>query len=161
MAKTTQASLPVIMNLSELPTYEDRHGGRRLKILFDDDTVGAKHVAAEHIVYQPGDAVRMHSHADSEHAFIILEGQGIFESEQAKHKIGAGTVIFIPVGASHRIENTGKSEMKLLEIFAPPSPDRKKGLTTCYVIPQWQQFFDQKLYAEKQAYSKQRKKASE
>jgi quercetin dioxygenase-like cupin family protein len=158
MTETKRVPVPVVMHLDELPTYEDRHGGRRLKILFDDDTVSAKHVAAEYIVYQPGDAVRMHAHNDSEHAFIILEGEGAFEAEKGKHNIRAGSVVFMPVGASHRIENTGKSEMKSLEIFAPPTPNRKKGLTTCYVIPQWKHFFDEKLYEEKRAYSDQRKK---
>lgn len=127
-------------------------------ILFDDETAHAKYVAAEYIVYQPGDAVRMHAHNDSEHAFVILGGEGIFESEQGKHKIRAGSVIFMPVGVSHRIENTGKAEMKLLEVFASPTPSRKKGLTTCYVIPQWKQFFDEKLLQQKRLYSEQRKR---
>ncbi len=161
MAKTEQVPLPTVTHIDALPAYEDRHGGRRLKILFDDETANAKYVAAEYIVYQPGDAVRMHAHNDSEHAFIILEGEGIFESAQDKHKIRPGSVIFMPVGASHRIENTGKSEMKMFEVFAPPTPNRKKGLTTCYVIPQWKQFFDEKLFEEKKAYSEQRKKNSQ
>jgi mannose-6-phosphate isomerase-like protein (cupin superfamily) len=110
-------------------------------------------------VYQPGDAVRTHSHSDSEHAFIIMEGEGLFESERGKQQIRSGSVIFMPVGASHRIENTGKSEMKLLEVFAPPTPNRKTGLTTCYRIPQWKEFFDEKLFEEKKAYSELRKKS--
>lgn len=30
MAKTVQVPLPTVTHLDELPTYEDRHGGRKL-----------------------------------------------------------------------------------------------------------------------------------
>jgi len=46
------------MHIDDVPVYEDLHGGSKLRILFDDETVNATHVAAEYIVYQPGDGVK-------------------------------------------------------------------------------------------------------
>src|SRR5579875_1186265 len=142
--KTKSEAQPVakVWNVSELPTYYDMHGKRKLKILFDDEVGGAENVAVEYITYQPGDEVRMHKHDDSEHAFIILKGSGFFECDSGRYQIREGSFMFIPKGANHRIGNDSDGEMVLLEIFAPPTQSRKTGLATCYAIPQWSKYYN-------------------
>lgn len=145
-----------VAHVDELPTYYDLHGKRQLKILFDDEVGGAENCAVEYITYQKGDEVKMHKHDDSEHAFIILKGTGFFECDTGRYKIKEGSVMFMPKGANHRIGNDGAGEMVLLEIFAPPTAERKKGLATCYSIAKWKNHFDEKLYREKVDFAKSR-----
>jgi quercetin dioxygenase-like cupin family protein len=149
----SQKPIAKVWNWNELPTYYDMHGKRQLKILFDDEMGGAENVAAEYIIYQKGDEVRMHKHDDSEHAFIILKGTGFFECDSGRYPIREGSIMFMPKGANHRLGNNGDGEMVLLEIFAPPTAARKAGLATCYTIPKWKEHFDSKLYNEKKEFA--------
>lgn len=149
-------NVAVVCNVNELPTYYDYHGKRQIKILFDDDFCGAKNVAMEYITYQPGDEVRMGTHDDAEHAFIVLKGSGFFECDTGRYPIGEGSVMFIPKGANHRIGNNSDKEMVFLELFAPPTDKRKTGLSTCYNIPQWEKYFDKAKYDAKHQFAKER-----
>jgi mannose-6-phosphate isomerase-like protein (cupin superfamily) len=150
------AQVANVWHIDELPTYYDLHGKRQLKILFDDEVGRAKYAAVEYITYQKGDEVRMHKHEDSEHAFIILKGIGFFECDTGRYPIRKGSVMFMPKGANHRIGNDGDGELVLLEVFAPPTAERKAGLATCYSIPKWNRHFDRKMYDEKKRFAEKR-----
>jgi quercetin dioxygenase-like cupin family protein len=156
VTKKKEASTAKVWHIDDLPTYYDMHGKRQLKILFDDEVGGAKNAAVEYITYQKGDEVRMHKHDDAEHAFIILKGTGFFECDTGRYPIREGSVMFMPKGANHRIGNDGAGELVLLEVFAPPTVERKAGLATCYSIPKWSKHFDQKMYDEKKRFAEKR-----
>ena len=64
-------------------------------------------------------------HIDQDnHAFFFIEGTGQVTIAGQVHPVGPGSVVKIPFGALHSIENTGDQHLLFLTIYDPP---RKRG----------------------------------
>ena len=71
----------------------------------------------------PGGFSPVHIDPDN-HAFYFIEGSGRVTIAGQPHAVGPGSVVKIPFGALHSIENTGAGQLLLLTIYDPP---RKRG----------------------------------
>jgi mannose-1-phosphate guanylyltransferase/mannose-1-phosphate guanylyltransferase/mannose-6-phosphate isomerase len=48
--------------------------------------------------------------------WIIVQGEGEFTLNDKKTSVKAGDNLFIPLGAKHRISNTGKEKLEFVEV---------------------------------------------
>jgi quercetin dioxygenase-like cupin family protein len=71
----------------------------------------------------PGGYSPVHIDPDN-HAFYFSEGAGKVTIAGKPHPVGPGSVVKIPFGALHSIENTGSEYLVFLTVYDPP---RKRG----------------------------------
>ena|SRR3989344_5028919 len=67
-----------------------------------------------------GQGTQLHKHQRSEEIYHITAGTGLMTLGQETFSVGVGETICIPPGTPHRIENTGKGELKILCCCSPP-----------------------------------------
>jgi len=60
---------------------------------------------------------RQQPHEDDE-VYVVLEGNGSLEVEDASHPLTEGQAIFVPAGADHRF--TAYEQLAVLVVFARP-----------------------------------------
>ncbi|GBE13983.1 cupin domain protein [bacterium BMS3Abin14] len=67
-----------------------------------------------------GSGQHIHPHVhDGDHIWVILEGKGTFFGEENTRKeVGPDTVLFLPAGSSHGIENAHEEGLVFLSISA-------------------------------------------
>jgi mannose-6-phosphate isomerase-like protein (cupin superfamily) len=61
------------------------------------------------------EADRQQPHADDE-VYVVLEGNGTLEVEDARHPLSEGHAVFVPAGAEHRF--TAYEQLAVLVVFA-------------------------------------------
>jgi mannose-6-phosphate isomerase-like protein (cupin superfamily) len=74
----------------------------------------------------PGDSSSEGSsneHAWAEQWLYVIAGEGQATSGKRKHALEPGTLLLIEKGEPHEIENTGKTPLVTLNIYAPPAYD--------------------------------------
>ena len=66
---------------------------------------------------EPGQANDVHTHPDSAHVQVVLEGTGEYLRDAADPvPISAGQCIVVPRGAVHGIRNTGRGNLSYLAV---------------------------------------------
>jgi mannose-6-phosphate isomerase-like protein (cupin superfamily) len=71
-------------------------------------------------VVPAGKTTQLHRHHCSEEIYHITAGTGLMTLGKETFSVGVGETICIPPGTPHRIENTGKDELKILCCCSPP-----------------------------------------
>ncbi len=75
---------------------------------------------------KPGDDIDLEVHPNIDQLIYIVSGTGVTkigpnkENLKYESKIYKDTAIFIPAGTWHNIINTGKQDLKLYTLYAPP-----------------------------------------
>ena len=64
-----------------------------------------------------GQQITPHVH-DGDHIWVILKGKGAFLGAEIPRDVEEGSVLFLPTGNSHGIENTGEDGLVFLSISA-------------------------------------------
>ena len=64
--------------------------------------------------------VDTHSHEYAEQLYYILSGTGLATSEGVRHRLAAGTVLYMPPGVDHAIENTGDKDLVFAIVTTRP-----------------------------------------
>ena len=68
----------------------------------------------------------LHAHPHEEIVYILAGGGRLWIEDDPAGELRPGSVIFVPVGVRHTLENTGSMEMKVLGAFSPAgSPEAK------------------------------------
>lgn len=106
-----------------LPRPMTRPGGRSIRLV--DSGVGAEMIDLHINVLQPGsrETSPYHFHSVSENIYFVLSGTLCLRLEDEDLIVEAGHAVFIPPRVPHAVWNTGDSEARLLEIYAPPNAD--------------------------------------
>ena len=82
-----------------------------------DPTTGLR--SATHFVgYIPRKRAPEHFHTYDE-VIYVLDGQGVFHTEDGHKPIGAGACIQLPARTVHCLENTGEDVMRVVAVFRP------------------------------------------
>lgn len=68
------------------------------------------------ITVTPGKRLSLQSHNGRSEHWYIVKGQGIVTLNDRSIDIKPGSSIDIPLGAKHRVENTGTNEMVIIEV---------------------------------------------
>lgn len=90
--------------------FTSRPWGNYIK-LFQEAGVWVKRVEVN-----PGARLSLQKHACRSEKWNIVSGRGLVVIDGLKKKVGAGDVVDIPVGAVHRIGNTGKDKLVFIEV---------------------------------------------
>ncbi len=67
----------------------------------------------------PGQTMDKHAHQVQVRFYLILEGSGYFRIGDQEGSYGPGTVIWVPTGNTHQVQNLGKEPLVMLVGIAP------------------------------------------
>ncbi|MBI5023560.1 MAG: phosphomannose isomerase type II C-terminal cupin domain [Candidatus Omnitrophica bacterium] len=79
--------------------------------LFQENGLWVKRVEVK-----PGARLSLQKHACRSEKWNIVRGHGYVMLNGRKKIVGAGSVLSVPVGAIHRIANTGKKKLVFIEV---------------------------------------------
>lgn len=68
------------------------------------------------IVVKPGKRLSYQMHARRSEHWFIVRGTGVVTLNDAPVSVGPGVAVDVPLGASHRIENTGREDLVFVEV---------------------------------------------
>ena len=68
---------------------------------------------------EPGQADRVHTHAEQDKFYFVLEGEGEFTIGDEAVKAGAGMTVLAPAGITHGVENKGNQRLVILMGLTP------------------------------------------
>jgi len=69
----------------------------------------------------PGGEVGAETHKYTEQTLFFLSGTGVGELDGKKFPIGPGDVTVVVPGTEHNFINTGKEDLKIYTVYAPPN----------------------------------------
>jgi quercetin dioxygenase-like cupin family protein len=98
----------------------------RTSLLLDERSVGATRAAMAIVEVAPKARIAVHRHLVSAEILYVLEGKGrILAPGAPPGKLEPGVAVYIRAGAAHALDETSPQKgMKLLQIYAPPGPER-------------------------------------
>lgn len=103
-------------------TLAKHNDGALTKLLVTRESCGARHGDFFLTSYAPMAKAQMHAHDEAEHVFYFLSGEGIFVMDTKKHRVGTGTVVYVPPKVPHGIFNTGFENLVCVVTTTPPEP---------------------------------------
>lgn len=68
------------------------------------------------IVVNPSSRLSLQSHKHRKEHWVIVEGEALVTVGEQKLNLGSGQYVFIPLGSTHRLENTGAAPLVLVEV---------------------------------------------
>jgi len=96
--------MDIKINVSERPW------GHYIKF-FEEAGVWVKRVEVN-----PGARLSLQKHKHRSEKWNIVSGHGLVTVDKKEIEVGPGSVVDVPVGAVHRIANTGKSKLVFIEV---------------------------------------------
>lgn len=97
-------------SLTKTHLFEERPWGK-FEVLRDTDKFKSKVIEV-----QPGQQLSLQSHAKREEHWVVVQGQGEVVLNDKTIPMQAGSYIHIPLGAKHRMRNTGKEPVVFVEV---------------------------------------------
>jgi len=67
----------------------------------------------------PGRKLRIHKHLNNDELIFIHKGEGTFTLDEQSIEVKTGTVVFVPRGVWHGLENTGKEDIRMVFQYSP------------------------------------------
>jgi mannose-6-phosphate isomerase-like protein (cupin superfamily) len=98
---------------------EERHR-LRSHILMDAGELGSRNLVMTWVEVPPGAKQRLHSHEDSEQAYVVVRGSGKMEVAGDVEEVGEGDLVLIPPATDHGIENHGDVDLVYVSATSPP-----------------------------------------
>ncbi|HZT09061.1 MAG TPA: cupin domain-containing protein [Chloroflexota bacterium] len=72
---------------------------------------------------EPGQSDRVHTHADQDKFYFVVEGEGEFEVGGETVHAGPGHTVLAPAGVTHGVKNAGLQRLVILMGLTPwPGP---------------------------------------
>ncbi len=107
-----------IRHLDEIDweTRPGRSDGVRWKLLVDADRMASRGFSLGILQFPPGTVLAPHHHRVQE-VYWVREGEGELRIGEERRKVGPGTIVYIPEGMVHGIENIGPEPLTLIWVF--------------------------------------------
>ncbi len=86
----------------------------------DAGELGARHLSVTWLVLPDGAEQRLHSHEESEQAYVVVRGSGTMSVAGDTQAVAEGDLILVPPATEHSIRNDGTEEFAVLSIQSPP-----------------------------------------
>ena len=93
--------------------------GRSYKLLATRDILGCSNLCLGVSFFPPGEHAPGHIHEKEEEVVYCMEGSGELVIDGKPEKLTPGTVVFMPPGSLHSVNNTGDKTIKLVYVFSP------------------------------------------
>ena len=71
---------------------------------------------------RPGQAQKVHTHAESDKVYVVLEGVCRFSVGDEEAELGPGQAVLARAGQPHGAHNASGADVRLLVVMAPPPP---------------------------------------
>jgi mannose-6-phosphate isomerase-like protein (cupin superfamily) len=71
----------------------------------------------------PGDEIGEEVHEDHDQFLAFVSGDGEVVLDGDAHRIGTGSLTFVPGGTRHNVRNTGDGPLRIVTTYAPPEHD--------------------------------------
>jgi mannose-6-phosphate isomerase-like protein (cupin superfamily) len=68
----------------------------------------------------PGGEIGSEVHPDIDQVLVFVQGEGEAILDGAKSAVGVDRLVHVPAGTRHNFVNTGKTDLRLYTIYAPP-----------------------------------------
>ncbi|HEX8174991.1 MAG TPA: cupin domain-containing protein [Pyrinomonadaceae bacterium] len=108
----------IVINRERAAIINTPHGSE-IRPLIDRTTSDIERCSLAEEVLPAGAAVGRHHHLLTEEIYYILEGAGRMTVGEEVREVSAGDAVFIPVGKTHTLENTGDEPLRLLLVCGP------------------------------------------
>lgn len=72
---------------------------------------------------EPGQEQKVHSHAENDKIYLVLEGSGTFTIGEAVHLLGPDEMVCAPRGTPHGVVNSSQGRLSVL-VFMTPNPNK-------------------------------------
>jgi len=106
---------------ADLPHFRSTRDTRdRLDLVKPEGPAAGKWIAADRIVYHPGDSAAKHYHKDAYHMFYILEGEGWIFVNEGAYRLTPGMVAAVKPDELHWFKNETEDNFIFVEFWAPP-----------------------------------------
>lgn len=69
--------------------------------------------------FEPGQTQALHSHADNDKIYHVIEGRGTFTVGTESQELDVGCTVLCPPGDDHGVENTSNNRLVVLVFMAP------------------------------------------
>src|SRR5262245_45629107 len=70
---------------------------------------------------KPGQDQRIHSHAESDKIYVVMQGKGLFHIAGEERELAVGETVIARPGQDHGVRNTS-AEVLVLLVFMTPRP---------------------------------------
>lgn len=100
--------------LENLAHCHDGEGTLRHTELFNQSEFQSGLRFINYTILPPGTSIGLHQHGSDEEVYIVLEGSGLMSLNDKTYTVESGSVIVNSPYGSHALENTGKTDLKLL-----------------------------------------------
>jgi quercetin dioxygenase-like cupin family protein len=70
---------------------------------------------------KPGQDQRIHSHAESDKIYLVMQGKGLFHIAGEERELAEGETVVARPGQAHGVRNTSAEDLVLL-VFMTPRP---------------------------------------
>jgi len=70
---------------------------------------------------KPGQDQRIHSHAESDKIYLVMQGKGLFHIAGEERELAEGETVIARPGQNHGVRNTSPEDLVLL-VFMTPRP---------------------------------------
>jgi mannose-6-phosphate isomerase-like protein (cupin superfamily) len=94
--------------------------GSTIRELIHPSIHGNRNQSLAEATVAPESRTRLHWHQIAEEIYFILEGSGLMTVGEEVFPVGIGDSVLIQPGKRHRIENTGRSPLRVLCACSPP-----------------------------------------
>ena len=68
----------------------------------------------------PGGDIGEETHDDVDQVLVFVQGEGQTVLDGKKSAVGVGRLVHVPAGTRHNFINTGKVDLRLYTVYAPP-----------------------------------------
>jgi mannose-6-phosphate isomerase-like protein (cupin superfamily) len=74
----------------------------------------------------PGGDIGEETHSDVDQILVFVQGEGQAVLDGKKSAVGPDRLVHVPAGTRHNFINTGKTDLRLYTVYAPP--EHKPGI---------------------------------
>ena len=107
-----------IKKIDEIVPIEAREGTKIKQIFHPHNTLNGIRYSISQCIVKPEKKSSLHKMTTSE-IYYILDGQGILHIDEESYPVSKDQAIYISPHSKQQIENTGKTDLKILCIVDP------------------------------------------
>ena len=86
----------------------------------DAGELGSRNMSVTWIDVPPGIDQNLHSHEESEQAYVVVKGSGTMTVAGDTQPIGEGDLVLVPPATDHSIANDGSGDLCCVSVQSPP-----------------------------------------
>ena len=96
-----------------------------MRILLDSDAAGAEHAGLAVLTGTVETRVLEHTHDQAAEVLYVEDGDGTMHVGDRTIDIHPGVSVYVPPGAPHSFDPTGRRPLRVLQFYAPSGPEQR------------------------------------